>query len=428
MVSTNISERVRDFYDRHPYPPPVESLDNYRSHWQDEQRRRADFHLFWPGRSYRENQTILVAGCGTSQAAKHALRWPRARVVGIDCSATSVRHTDRLKKRYDLGNLEVQQLPLERVDELGMDFDQVVCTGVLHHLEDPESGLCALRNVLKPHGAMQIMVYAPYGRTGIYMLQEFCRRVGIHADDDGIRRLVGILGSLPAGHPLHNILVEAPELRNEATLADALLHPQDRAYSVPQFFKFIEDGGLVFGRWFRQAPYSPHCGVISQVRQLDEIKGLPLREQYAALELFRGTMTRHSAILYRDDIDISQHIVNFDAEAWLGYIPVRVSDTICIQNRVPRSAAAVLINRTHTYKDLFLTMNHGEKRLFDLIDGQQTIGAIVDKTRSYRDPVMHNHLARTLFKQLWWHDQVVFDTRVEARHTRNSVLQAVSHV
>lgn len=427
MVPPNISERVRDFYDRHPYPPPVESLDNYRLHWQDEQRRRADFHLFRPGSSYRENQSILVAGCGTSQAAKHALRWPRAQVVGIDCSATSVRHTHQLKKRYDLKNLEVQQLPLERVDELGMDFDQVVCTGVLHHLEDPESGLRALRNVLQPDGAMQIMVYAPYGRSGIYMLQEFCRRAGIHADDDGIRRLVGILGSLPAGHPLHNILAEAPELRNEAMLADALLHPQDRAYSVPQFFRLIEDAGLVFGRWFRQAPYSPRCGVISQISQLDAITGLPIREQYAALELFRGTMTRHSAVLYRDDADISQHNVGFDGEAWLRYVPIRISDTICVQNRVPRAAAAVLINRTHAYKDLFLTINQGEKRVFDLIDGRQTIGAIVDKTRSYKDPVMHNHLVRTFFEQLWWHDQAVFATGVEARSTTNSVLQAVSH-
>ena len=31
---------------------------------------------------------------------------------------------------------------------------------------------------------------------------------------------------------------EAPEFQQAAALADALLHPQDRAYSVPQFFEF----------------------------------------------------------------------------------------------------------------------------------------------------------------------------------------------
>ena len=81
--------------------------------------------------------------------------------------------------RYNLDNLQVHQLPIERARELGTSFDQIVCTGVLHHLADPDAGLTALRDVLEPGGAMHLMVYAPYGRTGIYMLQEFCRRIGI---------------------------------------------------------------------------------------------------------------------------------------------------------------------------------------------------------------------------------------------------------
>ena len=109
------------------------------------------------------------------------MRWPTARVTGIDFSATSVRCTEELKRKYKLDNLEVHQLPIERVGELGTSFDQIICTGVLHHLADPDAGLRALRSVLESDGAMHLMVYAPYGRTGIYMLQEFCRRVGFHA-------------------------------------------------------------------------------------------------------------------------------------------------------------------------------------------------------------------------------------------------------
>ncbi|MGC2509540.1 MAG: class I SAM-dependent methyltransferase, partial [Acidobacteriaceae bacterium] len=157
----------------------MESLENYARLWDDANRRRADFHLFWPDKPYREDDSILIAGCGTSQAAKHAMRWPSAQVTGIDFSATSIHHTEQLKQKYDLKNLQLRQLAIERVAELGTSFDQIVCTGVLHHLPDPDAGLAALRSVLKPDGAMHLMVYAPYGRTGIYMLQEFCRRVGI---------------------------------------------------------------------------------------------------------------------------------------------------------------------------------------------------------------------------------------------------------
>src|SRR5215831_12245795 len=137
VVRRDIAEEVRDFYERYPYPRPVQSLEAYRQLWTDRERRRADFHLFWPTRAYREDYSILVAGCGTSQAAKYAIRWPAARITGIDFSATSVEHTERLKRKYKLDNLRVHQLPLEQAGELGETFDQVICTGVLHHLPDP---------------------------------------------------------------------------------------------------------------------------------------------------------------------------------------------------------------------------------------------------------------------------------------------------
>src|SRR3954463_6623013 len=137
MEAETVAERVQAFYERHPYPPPASSLASYRDLWRDPDKRRADFHLVWPRRAYREDHAILIAGCGTSQAAKHALRWPAARVTGIDFSATSIRHSEQLKRKYDLENLDIVQLPVERVGELGTTFDQIVCTGVLHHLADP---------------------------------------------------------------------------------------------------------------------------------------------------------------------------------------------------------------------------------------------------------------------------------------------------
>ena len=403
-----VADEVRDFYDRYPYPPPVDELEKYQRHWQDPQRRRADFHLFWPGRPYNEDQSILVAGCGTSQAAKHALRWPEAHVTGIDVSATSVRRTEELKKKYNLNNLQVQQLAIEQAGDLGLVFDQIVCTGVLHHLTDPDAGLSALRSVLKPDGAMQLMVYAPYGRTGIYMLQEFCRRIGIHATDENIRDLLAALGALPPGHPLQSLLAHAPDFRNEAALADALLHPQDRAYSVPQLFDFLEKGGLTFARWVRQAPYSAHCGVIAKIPQGPRIARLPLAEQYAALELFRGTMVRHSVVACRNDSGAKGEI-SFSGDACSEYVPIRMSDTIIVQERLPAGAAAVLINQAHTYKDLFFPIGPAEKQLFDAIDGVRNIGSIVETTRFLQNRTANLENVRSFFERLWWHDQVVFD-------------------
>lgn len=404
-ASHSVAGRVRDFYDRYPYPRPTDRLDNYRRLWQDRQRRRADYHLFWPSQPYREDRSILIAGCGTSQAAKHALRWPGAQVTGIDISATSVRCTEDLKQKYKLTNLQVHQLPLERATELATSFDQIVCTGVLHHLADPDAGLRVLRSVLKPGGAMHLMVYAPYGRTGIYMLQDFCRRIGVQANDEEIPGLITALRALPPGHPIEKLLREAPDFQQTAALADALLHPQDRAYSVPQLFDFIEKSGLTYGRWVRQAPYNLQCGAVAGIPQARRMAQLPLTEQYAAVELFRGTMVCHSLVAYGTASADRRQQINFADGTWLDYVPIRMPDTVCVQERVPLRAAAVLINQSHTFKDLVLPITSVEKLFFDAIDGNRTIGQIVQE-QSRNAPL---ETARRLFERLWQYDQVVFD-------------------
>ena len=404
----DVAAEVQHFYEAYPYPRPVESLEGYQRLWQDQSRRRADYHLFWPARPFREEFSILVAGCGTSQAAKYALRWPAAQVTGIDFSAKSVHCTEQLKREYRLDNLQVHQLPIERAGELEATFHQIVCTGVLHHLADPEAGLHVLRTMLKPDGAMLLMVYAPYGRTGIYMLQEFCRRVGIRATDDGIRDLIAMLEALPPGHPLDNLLRESPDFRHDAALADALLNPKDRAYSVPQLLDLIDGGGLTFGRWLRQASYSSQCGVLAKLPQARRMTQLPLAEQFAAVELFRGTMVRHSAVVYRDDNPESQR-VSFGGDAWLGYVPLRMADTICLQERLPPGAAAVLINRSHIFRDLFLPIDSTEKSLFDAIDGTRCVDEIIGVGLPLPRTKPRLELARSFLDRLWAYDQVVFD-------------------
>jgi SAM-dependent methyltransferase len=171
----DINTPVRSFYERMPYPAPFTSLDEHRDLYKNPDRRRAHFHMIWPTEALRGNQEILIAGCGTSQAARYALREPDARITAIDISETSLRYTRHLQRQYNLENLDLHHLPIEDVGALGQTFDHIVCTGVLHHLPDPDRGLAALRDVLRPQGAMHLMVYAPYGRAGVYMMQEYCR-------------------------------------------------------------------------------------------------------------------------------------------------------------------------------------------------------------------------------------------------------------
>ena len=394
------ADSIGEFYTNHPYPPPITNLDRARDLWENENAHRAEWHLLWPHQQYRPEFDVLVAGCGTWQSAKFALTHPRARVVAIDVSTTSLEHTDALKQKYDLANLEVRQLPIESAAELDHQFDMIVCTGVLHHLVDPDAGLRALGSVLKPGGAMYLMVYAPYGRAGVYMIREYCRRLGVGASPQEVNDLTTVLRTLPQHHPLISMFRGAREGLDAAALVDALLNPRDRTYSVPQIYDFLENNDLQFGRWYWQAAYSPRCGAVSETAHAPLLRALPEREQYVEMELWRGLMTNHDFVAYGSKATGDAAQVSLAGERYLNYVPIRRTWTVCIQERLPPGAAGVLVNQTHLFNDLFVFIDDHEKSMYEAIDGRRTIGDIAKEAQH----------ARAFFDKLWWYDQVVFDT------------------
>jgi SAM-dependent methyltransferase len=397
------SEAVRDFYERLPYPAPLTSLDEYVHMPGKAERRRAMFHRMWPTKRPSANQQILIAGCGTSQAARYALSEPDARVT--DISAASLRHTHILQRRYDLDNLELHALPIERIQDLGQDFDLIVCTGVLHHLADPDLGLCALREVLRPTGAMNLMVYARYGRAGIYLMQEYCRLLGVGTSDRDLQELGAALGALPADHPIADLLQRTKDFRHPQAVADALLHPRDCSYTVPELYAWLERSDLSFGRWLEQAPYLPQCGSLAGSPHAARLAALPEHAQHAAAELFRGTMTRHRFIAYASESVAADQRIRFTDERWRQYVPLRLPWARCIRERVPPRSVAVLLNPADEYSDLILPINFAEDRLLALMDGQRTLGEIVQSCATNHAAVR----ALQFFEQLWQYDQIVFD-------------------
>jgi 2-polyprenyl-3-methyl-5-hydroxy-6-metoxy-1,4-benzoquinol methylase len=417
---TGPADEVRAFYETHPYPAPLRDLDRHRELYRNPDRRRAWSLLLWPTDKPRANREILVAGCGTSQAAIHALREPDARITAIDISETSLRCTRDLRQKYGLRNLHLHRLAVEETGELGQMFDQIVCTGVLHHLADPDTGLRALRNVLAPTGAMQLMVYATYGRAGIYMMQEYCRLLGVEATEQELRSLGATIGALSADHPIAGVARRTKDFTYPDALADALLHPQDRAYTVPQLYAWLERCGLSFGRWVEQAPYLPQCGAIARMPHAARLLSLSPPLRHAAAELLRGTMTRHNFIAYRDDRMGVNQPINFESDAWRDYVPLRLPWTLCIRDRVPPGSVAVLINRAHTYPDLALPIDAAQERIFAAIDGNRSIDELLRVAPEARG----EEQARRLFEQLWQYDQIVFDATRVFDHAASRLLRA----
>lgn len=271
---------IEAFYDRHPYPPPITDLDAVADRAADALDQRVAHHLVWPERPHTEHLRVLVAGCGTTQAARHAILRPHAEVVGIDVSPTSVEHSRRLARRHGLTN------------------------------------------------------------------------------------------------------------------------PRDRAYAVPELLELLTDAGLRFGRWTRQASYLPDCGSISETPLAARIAALPVPEQFAALELFRGTIARHTVIAFAAGDTTSGRLDFTDprADRWR---PIRVPTAIAVQECLPPGAAAALLNGTHSSTDLVMFVDRAELEVFRRIDGERTIAALGTDSRPF-------------VERLFRHDLVVIDASAEA--------------
>ena len=406
----NRQSDVRDFYERMPYPPPVANPDRSRDLSADPERSRALLHLLWPAGALRKNRNILIAGCGTSQAVRYALREPQSHITAIDISETSLGHARALQAHYKVENLEFHRASITDVGTLRQSFDQIVCTGVLHHLPDPDLGLRSLHDVLEPGGAMQIMVYARYGRTGVYMMQDYCRLLGITTSDQDLKDLGATLGFLPQDHPLTALTRKVKDFKNPDALADAMLHPQDRAYTVPEVYNWLDRCGMSFGRWFEQAPYLPQCGAVAKTPHAARLAALPEPAQHAAVELFRGTVTQHNFVAYRKDR--ATQPICFAGEQWRKYIPIRLPWTLCVRDRAPAGSAAVLLNPAHRHAEFVLPIDADEDHLFQQIDSQRALGEIAQTSGKTGNA----DRVSDFFQKLWRNDQVVFDTsRCEIR-------------
>jgi SAM-dependent methyltransferase len=108
-----------------------------------------------------DGKTVLDYGCGPgNDLAGFAHYSPRARLIGIDISPTSL---DQAKRRLALHGREAQlvQVPYGIYD-LPVDpgsVDYIHCSGVLMLIEDPVRLLREFRRVLKPSGEVRLMVY-----------------------------------------------------------------------------------------------------------------------------------------------------------------------------------------------------------------------------------------------------------------------------
>ena len=102
MPESPRADVVAQQYQKWTYPEPIQNLETWLANnwdWFDPSHAH---RVLWPDRPLQPDLDILIAGCGTNQAAVFAYNNPTAKVVAVDVSQPSLDHEKFLKDKYAL--------------------------------------------------------------------------------------------------------------------------------------------------------------------------------------------------------------------------------------------------------------------------------------------------------------------------------------
>ena len=331
--NANYLKAVRNQYEDFPYPT---------RNPEDERERLLRIglcelpqlnHYCHQGRQDFKGYQALVAGAGTGDATiflATQLAEVGGHVTSLDLSQAS---SEVAKKRAEIRGLDnITWVHGSLLDLPNMNlgpFDHINCSGVLHHLEDPEAGLTALKSVLKDDGSMGIMLYATHGREGIYQMQAFLRLLNQNETDMDacVDNAKATIKALPATNWYKHSEHWFTDIQKfgDPGLYDLLLHSQDRAYTIPEIYEFVQNQGLnlvAFENPADRAKLKPE-NYLRDPRLLQRIARIPEQDRQAVMEIFTGNLIKHSfyvspksnAVAQLDNLDNVPYLYGFGGES-----------------------------------------------------------------------------------------------------------------
>ncbi|MCU4655131.1 class I SAM-dependent methyltransferase [Roseibacterium sp. SDUM158016] len=301
-----------------------------------------DHYLFAGRRDWTKPFRALVAGGGTGDALIQlaqvlASAGRKAEIVYLDLSTASRRIAEARAEARGLTNIAFQTGSLLDAGDFGQ-FDYIDCCGVLHHLPEPQAGFDALSGALAPGGGIGLMVYAPYGRAGVYPLQSAFGRLLKGAPEERLAAARAIFARLPEGHPFRRNPHLGDHEVSDAGFYDLLLHSQDTPFTITELAGTLARAGLAMtgtpnGHLYDPAPFVGEAADLSALSALDRM---------ALAEELSGAIRMH--VVYAARADDAEGRVARPGPQMVphlrGVAPQALAQTVAKTGRIPVTSAA----------------------------------------------------------------------------------------
>ena len=245
------SQKVQEMYEENPYPR-FKYADYTKSDLANPIHKAIEIETTRKRLSFSDelltssvSPKALIAGCGTGNQVIVASRYKNAEITAIDLSSSSLAYAIRKSMEYGMNNVTFKQMDLLNVAQLGDIFDIIECSGVLHHMEEPSKGLCALIQQLKPGGYIKLGLYSEIARKVIVEARETIQTAGINSTPESIRKFREkvIKGEIKE-------LLDLPKFGKDfyslSECRDLCFHVQEHRFTTESLQKLLDSHGLTF--------------------------------------------------------------------------------------------------------------------------------------------------------------------------------------
>ena len=121
----------------------------------------------------------------------------------------------------------------------------IECSGVLHHLQNPDQGLAALNSKLKPGGYFKIGLYSKLARQKVSAARKLIENLGIQSTPASIRDFRKQVFD-DDQHELKDLSDLASDFYSLSECRDLCFHVQEHQFTIETLGKFLEAEQLVF--------------------------------------------------------------------------------------------------------------------------------------------------------------------------------------
>lgn len=241
-----VSVKVQNQYEENPYPRWKDiGFNTATSYQQALLKNFPQLNLsHWQG---KQKLNVLVAGCGTGrQAIRLASYFNDLNIIAIDLSGRSLAYAKQQADKYKVNNIQFIQADILEFSNFPMLFDVIECSGVLHHMENPEQGLQSLNTLLSPTGVMKIALYSAAARKQVITFRDLItknkQQTGQELDQRLLRQAL-LMKQIPGNW---SDIVNSPDFYSMSNCRDLIFHEQEHQFTPAKISQLLANNQLDF--------------------------------------------------------------------------------------------------------------------------------------------------------------------------------------